>query len=385
MTFSFNLRATPVVPPINMRQFLAFVTKEFRHIFRDRPTTIILIGLPVVLLFLFGFAITTEVKNTRVAVYAPTEDQATRHIIERLAANEYFILAYTLSSPADIATHFASGGIGLVVVFSENFEREMMRTGAAQIQLIADGADPNTAKTLVNYAEGIIRSYLSEQQQGATAPYTIIPDIKLLYNPSMKGAYNYVPGVMGMILLLVCSMMTSISIAREKETGTMEVLLVSPVKPLHMILAKTVPYFVISVVDLVIILLVSVYVLEVPIKGSLTLLVATTLIYIFLSLAVGILISTFAASQMTALLISGMAMMMPVMMLSGMMFPLESMPRVLQLLGQLVPAKWFIEAVRKIMIRGQGLDAVLTELAVLSVMALALILISLKLHRERLG
>lgn len=367
-----------------MRQFFAFVAKEFRHILRDRLTTTILIGLPILQLFLFGFAITTEVKNTRVEVYAPRPDSATRAITERLAANPLFILGHALTDPEQIQQGFARGEVGLALVFSDHFAEKMMHGGGAQVQLIADGSDPNTAKTLVNYAQGIIAAYLAEQMRGAALPYAITPEVKLLYNPSMKGAYNFVPGVMGMILLLVCAMMTSISIAREKETGTMEVLLVSPVKPLQLILAKTVPYLVVSIIDLAIILLMSVYVLGVPIAGSLALLVGTSLIYIFLSLSLGILISSVANTQTTALLISGMAMMLPVIMLSGMIFPIETMPWLLQMLSYAVPAKWYIVVVRKVMISGLGFDSVRTELAVLTAMALVLVVVSLKKHSVRL-
>ncbi len=367
-----------------MRQFFAFVIKEFRHILRDIPTTAILIAMPVVMLTLFGFAITTEVRNTRFAVYDPTPDDTTRAIIERLAANEYFIPGPVLENPAAIRDIFERGEAGLVVVFSENFGHEMARTGAAQVQLITDGSDPNTAKTLQFYASSVISSYAIERMQAGGVPYMITPEVKLLYNPSMKGAYNFVPGTMGMILLLICAMMTSISIAREKEHGTMEVLLVSPVRPLQIILAKAVPYFVISMIDLATILLMSVYVLGVPIVGSLPLLVGIALIYIFMALAMGILISTVAKTQTTALLISGMVLMLPVIMLSGMIFPLETMPWPLQWAAQAVPAKWFIAAVRKVMIRGLGFDAVRTEIAVLSGMALLMIAASLKRHRTRL-
>jgi ABC-2 type transport system permease protein len=367
-----------------MRQFFAFVAKEFRHIFRDRLTTAILLGLPILMLFLFGFAITTEVKNTRIAIWDPSRDDATRAITDRLAANDYFIMTGLLKSQDDIERVFERGEAGLVVAFSDNFRENMLHTGNAQVQLIADGSDPNTAKTLSYYATSIITAYQLEQMQAASVPYMITPEIRLLYNPSMKGAYNFVPGVMGMILLLVCAMMTSISIAREKETGTMEVLLVSPVRPLQIILAKTVPYFVISMIDLTTILLMSVYVLGVPIAGSLFWLVVLSLVYIFMALAMGILISSVANSQATALLISGMAMMLPVIMLSGMIFPLETMPRALQVLAQAVPAKWYIAAVRKVMIRGQDVGAIRTELTVLSGLALALIAVSMKAHRKRL-
>lgn len=367
-----------------MRQFFAFVVKEFRHIFRDRTTTAILLGLPVVMLTLFGFAITTEVRNTRFAVYDPSNDDATRAITERLAANEYFIRGPVLQDPSMIQGVFQRGEAGLVIVFSRDFQQKMATDGTAQIQLVADGSDPNTSRTLVVYATGVITAYALEQMRATGIPYTITPEVRLLYNPSMKGAYNFVPGVMGMILLLICAMMTSISIAREKETGTMEVLLVSPVRPLQIILAKTVPYFVISVIDLATILLMSVYVLGVPIVGSLPLLVGIALIYIFMALAMGILISSVANTQSTALLMSGMVLMLPVIMLSGMIFPIETMPRALQWLAQIVPAKWFISAVRKVMIRGLGFDAVRNEIAVLSGMALFMIAASLKRHRTRL-
>jgi ABC-2 type transport system permease protein len=367
-----------------MRSFLAFVAKEFRHIFRDPLTMAIMLGLPVLMLFLFGFALTTEVKNTRLAVYAPSPDDATNAIVERLAANEYFVLTRTLRDPGEIQQVFARGEVGLVVVFSADFQQEMLHTGAAQVQLIVDGSDPNTSRTLVNYAQGIIADYQLELMRNAAVPYLITPVVKMLYNPSMKGAYNFVPGVMGMILLLICAMMTSISIAREKEMGTMEVLLVSPVRPLQMILAKTLPYFVVALVDLAVILTIAVYVLGVPIVGSLALLVATALIYIFLGLGMGILISSVAKTQSTALLVSGMAMLMPVMMLSGMMFPIETMPRPLQIISQIIPARWFIPAVSKVMIRGLGFDAVRNELAILSAMAVVMIAVSLRMHRVRL-
>ncbi len=367
-----------------MKVFLAFVKKEFIHIIRDPTTTAIMIGLPILLLGLLGFAITTEVRNTKIGVYAATPDNATRAIVDRLAANEYFILAHDLSSPAQVQELFAQDQIGLAVIFSGNFEQEMMATGSAQVQLIADGTDPNTARTLVNYAMGIIADYQLDVMSEAAIPYLITPQVRLLYNPSLKGAYNFIPGLIGMILLLIGSMMTSISIAREKETGTMEVLLVSPVRPLQMILAKTVPYFVISLIDVAIILLMSVYVLGVPIVGNLSLLVGITMVYIFLALAQGILISSVSNTQTTALLISGMGLLLPVMMLSGMIFPIESMPRALQLLSYVIPASWYTSSISKIMIRGLGFSAIRTELVILAGMTIFLVIASLKKQRLRL-
>jgi ABC-2 type transport system permease protein len=366
-----------------MRQFLAFIKKEFFHIVRDRWTMIILLAMPILMLTLFGYAITTEVKNTKVAIYDPSRDAATRGIVDALGASPYFKVSGYFSGPDEIDGAFKGGDLGLVIVFGERFAESMVRTGEAEVLLVADGSDPNTATTLANYATSIIASYL----QGASAadvPYRIVPQVKLLYNPQMKGAYNFVPGVMGMILMLICAMMTSISIAREKEKGTMEVLLVSPMRPILIILAKAVPYLVLSIVNMTTILLLSVFMLKVPIAGSLFALVAVTLLFIFLSLSLGLLISSVVGTQSAALLISGMALMMPVMLLSGMMFPVENMPLFLRLVSDAIPARWYIQAVKKIMIKGLGVTSILKELAILGGMTLLILAASLKKFKVRL-
>lgn len=367
-----------------MRQLLSFVGKEFRHILRDRWTTLILLCLPVIMLVLFGFAISTEVKNTGLAIYDPSNDRMTQAIVQRLAASEYFHVVKVLHDPDSLDEVFRTGEAGLVVVFGEHFHEKLVHSGKAGIQLISDASDPNTARTVTNYATQIISSFQQELAAGAKSQYRIIPEIKLLYNPSMKGAYNFVPGVLGMILMLICAMMTSVSIAREKELGTMEVLLVSPVRPLTIVLAKVVPYFVLSILDFVIICVISVYVLEVPIAGSLFWLTAVSMIYIALALALGILISSIVSTQLVALLISGMAMIVPVIFLSGMMFPVETMPVPLQILSRVLPASWYITAVRKLMIMGLEFGAIRTELAVLGGMTLFLTVMALKKHKARL-
>lgn len=367
-----------------MKQFIIFIKKEFYHIFRDRWTMIILLLLPIIMLTLFGFAITTEVKNTKLAVYDPSKDVATRSIIQRLQANEYFILKKFIINPATIEDEFQKGEVGLVLVFPERFYENLLHTGESQIQLITDGSDPNTAITLTNYATNIVAAYQQELSKIASIPYQIVPEIKLLYNPRLKGAYNFVPGIMGMVLMLICAMMTSIAIAREKEKGTMELLLVSPVKPIIIILSKAVPYFFVSIVNLATILLLAVYVLDVPVTGSLFWLITISLIYIFLSLALGLLISSVVSSQVVALLISGAILMMPVILLSGMIFPVESMPYLLRLLSNVVPARWFIMAVRKLMIKGLDVTAIYKELIILSSMAVFFIIVSLKKFKNRL-
>jgi ABC-2 type transport system permease protein len=309
-----------------MKQFGTFIKKEFYHIFRDRRTMLILLGMPVIQIILFGFAITTEVKNSRIAICDPSKDNVTRGIIDRLATSEYFDVAAYIDNPAEITNLFREGKTGLVICFSERFSENLLHTGKAQVQLIADATDPNTGTTLINYATAIIASSQQDMMQQGNVPFRIVTETKFLYNPQMKGAYNFVPGVLGMILMLICAMMTSIAIVREKEMGTMEVLLVSPMKPILIILAKVIPYFILSCVNLATVLLLSVFVLNVPVAGSLFLLILVSMLFIFVSLALGLLVSNLTDSQMAAMLISGMVFMMPVMLLSGMMFPIESMP-----------------------------------------------------------
>lgn len=367
-----------------MKQFYTFVEKEFYHIFRDKRTILILLVMPVIQIILFGFAITTEMKNTQVAIFDPSKDVATRQIIERMQASSYFTVAEELTESEQINDVFKYGKINLVMVFSENFAENLIHTGEAAVQLIADGTEPNQASTLTAYAASILGSYQQELMEQYRIPFQIKTEVKMLYNPHMKGAYNFVPGVMGLILMLICAMMSSIAIVREKETGTMEVLLSSPLKPLYIILAKLVPYFVLSVFNLATILLLSVFVLEVPVSGSLILLVLTSLLYIFLALSLGLLVSTVVNTQMAAMLTSGMGLMMPIMILSGMMFPIESMPEILQWISAIVPARWYIEAVKKIMIQGVEFRFVAKELIILAAMAIGLVVISLKKFKIRL-
>jgi len=368
-----------------MKQFLSFVKKEFYHIFRDRRTMLILLGIPIVQIVLFGFAITTEVKNTQIAVFDPSKDISTQRIIGQLQASEYFTIAQVLSSPDEIDKIFKEGKINFVVVFGENFNENLIHTGEASIQLIADATDPNQATMLSGYASSIIGSYQQELMREYNIPMQIIPEVRMLYNPQMKGAYNFVPGVMGLILMLICAMMTSIAIVREKEMGTMEVLLASPIKPIYIILAKAVPYLTLSIVNLCSILLLSVFVLGVPVAGSLLWLSIVSIAYIMVALSLGLLVSTVVNTQVAAMLVSGMGFMMPVMLLSGMLFPIESMPQILQWFSSIIPARWYISAVRKLMIQGVDYVFIWKELVILVSMAIVLLAVSLKKFKVRLN
>ncbi|MEN6618382.1 MAG: ABC transporter permease [Rikenellaceae bacterium] len=368
-----------------MKQFLVFVRKEFCHIFRDVRTVMILLLMPIVQIILFGFALSSEVNNVNIAIFDPAKDHATQLISERISASQYFNVVKMISNPAEIESLFKSGKVNVVLVYSERFYENILHTGDAQIQLITDGTDPNTANAVTRYATAIIMTCQLILRPAISPKINIVPEVRMLYNPQMKSSYNFVPGVMGLILMLICAMMTSISIVREKEVGTMEVLLVSPMKPIYIIIAKAVPYFVLSIVNLATILLLAVFVLGVPISGSLFWLIFISLIFILVALSIGLLISTLVDTQVAAMLISGMVFMMPTMILSGLIYPVENMPWILRFITNFIPAKWYIVAVKKLMIQGLSIDSVFFELIVLSSMAIIFMFISLKMFKKRLA
>jgi ABC-2 type transport system permease protein len=359
--------------------FISFVKKEFLHILRDVRTMLIVLLIPVVLMVLFGFAISTEINNLNVAIVVPNKTETVRQSIDRLANNPYFTLLGEISS-SDIDQVLRSGKANAVVVFDEDYDRLLAQRAQGidthpAIQYIFDASDTNMAQSGVLYLQSVLGSDLTKNQ---------LLNLHLLYNPQMKSAYNFVPGIMGLIFILICAMMTSVSIVREKEVGTMEVLLVSPVRPIKIILAKMIPYFVISCINLATILVISHFLLEVPLSSGWVSITIVSLIYLLLALVLGLFISAVSPSQSVALLVSGMLLMMPMMMLSGMVFPLENLPDILSPLPNIVPARWYIEAIRKMMIMGLPLSAVWKECLIMIVMIIVLLVISLKLFKDKL-
>ena len=362
-----------------MKQFIAFVIKETKHILRDKRTMLILFGMPVVMMLLFGFAITTDVKNVRTVVVTSEMSPRTQQAVERLAHSEYFIITQTVNTPREAEQLIRSQKADMALVFVQN----------RGMQIMVDGSDPNMAQQWTTYAQSILSQPVDGKHYSLLSPFKfpsplgeglgVRPGlgVRLLYNPQMRSAYNFVPAIMGMLLMLICAMMTSISIVREKEKG-------SPVRPLMVIVAKAVPYLVLAFGILITILFMSRYVLGVPIAGSLLSILAVSTLYILLALSLGLLISNVAQTQLVALLMSAMVLLMPVVMLSGMIFPVESMPQVLQWLAALVPPRYYIEAMRKLMIMGVGLDAVAREVAVLAGMTVVLLTVALKKFNVRL-
>ena len=368
-----------------MNQFFAFLRKEFQHVFRDRKTLLMLFGLPIVQIILFGFALTNEIKNNKIAICDYSNDDLSRRLIEKLEASTNFEMERILMSHEEIEAAFREGKIKLALVFPSGFSDDIMHLNKSQIQIIADASDPNLANTLTTYASTVIRNFQSGLMEPQAIPLQITPEIRMLYNPELKGATNYVPGVMALVLMLVCVMMTSVSIVREKELGTMEVLLVSPFHPFMVIISKAVPYLVLSLINLTIILLLSVFLLGMPINGSLILLFAESTLLIITALSLGLLISNSTASQQAAMLISLMAMMLPTMLFTGFMFPLENMPWPLQVIANIVPSKWYYIIVKSIMIKGLGFVAIWKETLILMGMTTFLLIVSFRKFKIRLA
>lgn len=351
-----------------MKQFTSFIIKEAKHIVRDKRTMLILFGMPVIMMLLFGYAITNDIKNVRTVIVMSNADYAARQAVYRLSASENFTITQVVATPADAQKAIRNQKADLAIVFRKDYDSSRLA-----IQFIVDGADPNMAQQWTNYA----RTVITNQDGG-------IVNTKLLYNPQMKSAYNFVPAIMGTLLMLVCAMMTSISIVREKEKGTMEVLLVSPVRPLMIIVAKVIPYLVLAFIILIVILLMASFVLGVPVQGSLFWIFVISTIYILLALSLGLLVSSIAKTQLVALLMSAMLLLMPIVMLSGMIFPIESMPKILQYVSAIIPTRYYTSAMRKLMIMGVGVDQVLHEMMVLIGMFVALLGLSLSKFNKRL-
>lgn len=377
MRFLLSWHDNPTDKVFSMKEFWSFIIKETQHIMRDRRTMMILFGMPIILMLIFGFAISTDVRNVRTVVVMSQIDHQTQRMINALDESEYFNVLYKVHTPAEAEQLIRNQKADMGIVFSTDFASKH-----GGVQLITDGTDPNMAQQYNNYASQIMGTQLMNVMQ-RKAPNAIA--LKMLYNPQMKSSYNFVPGIMGILLMLICAMMTSISIVREKERGTMEVLLVSPVRPFLIILAKAVPYLVLAFVVLLAILLMSRYVLFVPIAGSLWLILLVSTIYIFMALSLGLLISTIAKTQMAALLMSAVMLLMPCTMLSGMMFPIESMPHVLQWVAALIPPRYYISAMRKLLIMGVSFRYVLPEVVTLLGMTTLFLTVALLKFNKRLG
>lgn len=367
-----------------MKRFIGFVRKEFYHIFRDKRSLFILFGMPVAQIMLFGFAITNEINNVEIAILDRSQDATTKEIISKIAASEYFSILQNLDDEAMIEGVFKQGKVKAVLYFEKDFSKNLVKDHHARVQILTDATDPNVANTISNYINSMLLNFQQEQNRAITIDYQITSQSRMVYNAELKSVYMFVPGVMTVILMLVSAMMTSISITREKELGTMEILLVSPLNPFQVIIGKVFPYIFLSIINATAIVLLSIFIFDVPVNGSLLLLGFESVLFIVTSLALGILISTISATQQTAMMISLMGLMLPVILLSGFIFPITSMPYPLQIISNIVPATWFITIVKGIMLKGVGLNFLWKETLILLGMAFLFIGLSVKKYKIRL-
>lgn len=366
-----------------MKQFLNFVKKEFYHIQRDSLTLFIMFALPIIMLIILGKAVSTEFKNTEFVVWDQSKSEASQNLIQEISNNKYFSLYKNVDNYETINSSFKKGEIKFAIIIPYSFSNDIISVGSSDIQIILDASDPNQASTINNYLQAVVLQY--QQTQDINLKTTFInQQVKMLFNPQMESSYNFVPGLIGMIMLLICALMTSISVVREKELGTMEILLVSPLKPTTIILSKAIPYLVVSYIDVLIVLSISHWFFDVPIIGSLTLIFLLCLIYTITSLSLGLLISSISNTQQVAMMMSLIGLMLPSMLLSGLIFPLENMPYILQIISYVIPTRWFIDALRNVMIQGNGIESIWQQFVIMIVMTVFLLFVSIKKFKNRL-
>ncbi|HEY7636493.1 MAG TPA: ABC transporter permease [Gemmatimonadales bacterium] len=355
-----------------MRAFLGFVRKETLHLLRDRQTLAILILFPVVQVLIFGFAVRTDVRDIQIGIVDPTPDVATNELRERVAASDRFNVVWTGSSAADLETRFREGTIRQALVLPSDVERRIGRGDSLPVQLITDGSDPNTAGIMMGYASAIVDRWYRDEVPGKGS-LRIEAQARMRYNPTLESSHLFVPGLIAFVLTIVSALMTALSITREKETGTMEMLLVSPIRPKAIVAGKVIPYIALGFISVLLVLVAARTVFGVPLRGSLFLLLAESVLYIITALALGILISTQVPNQRTAMIAALAGLMLPTLLLSGFIFPLDSLPKVLQWLSYIVPARWFLTIVRGIMLKGAGLATLWQETLILVGMTMFLL------------
>jgi ABC-2 type transport system permease protein len=367
-----------------VNRFFGFVKKEFQHIFRDGRTLAILFGLPVVMIILFGYVVTNEIRDVKVGIWDRARDPASIQAIQKIFSSGYFVPAGYLDRQEQIGALFRSGKAKVVVVFEAGFERKLNREKRASIKLITDASDANSAQLAQTYLQGVLISHFRSLNQEVQVPWEIEVKSRMFYNAELKGVYMFVPGLMALILMLISALMTSVTITREKEFGTMELLLASPLKPREIILGKVAPYVVLSFINAMTIVILGFLVFDVPVAGSVWLLMLECMIYITLALSLGVLISTSARTQQIAMVMSLLGLMLPTILLSGFIFPIDNMPAILQWLSTIMPARWFIVIIKNIMLKGTGIAYIWKETLILLGMTLVFIVAAVRRFNIRL-
>ena len=375
-----------------MTALTGLLRKEWFHIRRDRRTAAVLIALPVVQVMLFGYAIRTDVDDVRLAVVDPAPDSATIELRNRFAAGNVFRTVAVVPRTEDLDPLFESGRAQQAIVFYHGFAEDLGNGVPARLLILTDATEPNTGSLLQSYAQAVVNQWAGEAGRargargagGVGMDVRIVAQVRTRFNPTRESKNLFVPGLMAFVLTIISSLMTAISLTREKETGTMEALLVSPLRPWEIIVGKVTPYLAIGFVSVVAVLVEALLVFHVPLRGSVPLLLFEGALYILVSLSLGILISARTSSQRIAMMFALLGTMLPNILLSGFIFPLESMPAALQVISYAVPGRWFVAIARGIMLKGIGLEYVWRETLFLAAMAAVLLVASIRSFNERL-
>jgi ABC-2 type transport system permease protein len=357
--------------------------KETYHILRDRQTLAVITLMPVLQVIIFGYAIRTDVDHVRVAIVDASPDPATLALRSRFGATDVFEIVGVFRRAADVDRLFQRGEAQQAIVFESGFAARLGQGLPARVQIITDATEPNTGSAVQAYALQVVESY-EREVRGTSGAVRIVPQVQTRFNPTRKSSNLFVPGLMAFVLTIISSLMTTISLTREKETGTLETLLVSPLRPWQIIVGKVAPYLLIGFVSVVGVIIEARLVFGVPLLGSVVLLLVEGVLFILVSLSLGILISARTSSQRVAMFGALVGTMLPTMLLSGFIFPLESMPWPLEAVSFVVPARWFVTVARGIMLKGVGLAYLWRETAVLLAMALVLLALSTRSFKARL-
>ncbi|MEP6732844.1 MAG: ABC transporter permease [bacterium] len=369
---------------MNTGALRAFLIKELRHILRDRQTLTILLLMPLVQVVLFGFALRSDVRNIRVAVVDPSPDYATIALRSRFMTSTRFQVVSVTNTTDAIEPLFRRGDADVALMFEPGFGNHIVGAEPARLLLAVDASDPNTGTVIQSYARAVIASYESEVS-ATRGGVQITPEVRMRFNPTLESVNLFVPGLIALVLTLVSALMTAVSLSREKERGTLEVLLVSPLRPAHIIVGKVLPYLGLAFANVLTALLAAWLVFHVPFRGSVLLLLAESVIYALVSLALGVLIAANTSSQRAAMLGAMLVTMLPSTLLSGMIFPIASMPAWLSPVTVIIPARWFIVIARGIMLKGVGINYLWRESVILLVMALVLMAAAVRSFKPRLA
>ncbi len=361
-------------------RIIPIIRKEFIHIRRDFRTLIIVFAMPVFMLMMYGYAINMEIQNIDLAVIDYSKTPASRNLVRAFAGSKFFTVAYFDGGEAEIETLFLKRLAKMVLIIPHDFAGAVVKPVPMSVQVLIDAGDSNTAQSVANYANAVLQAYNAERNLGP--PFEVRATIQ--YNPALKSSYFFVPGLVALILMMISALLTSITIAREKETGTMEQILVSPVRPIEIIIGKVVPYIFLAFADGIIILLVARFWFNVPISGNLALILGACLLFVIVALAFGLLISTRARTQQIAMMVALMGTLLPTIMLSGFIFPIAAMPKLLQLVTYAVPARYFLPIIRGVMLKGNTLAHIWPQLAVLAAMGIFFLVVSAKKFKMRL-